>query len=115
MAQCNRMTGACHCKDGAAGRRCDQCARGYTGTFPKCVPCHPCFHLWDDAVCQVRRDLTHIKDVIAMIVEKGEVPGISDARIRDLERKLEQVQDLIRDGDRDGTFNLISQSIDDLR
>ncbi|KAI7793829.1 laminin subunit beta-2 [Triplophysa rosa] len=115
MAQCNRVTGVCQCKDGAAGRRCDTCARGFTGTFPKCVPCHPCFNLWDDAVCQVRRDLTHIKDVIAKIVEKVEVPGISDARIRDLEKKLEHVQDLIRDGDREGTFNLISQTIDDLR
>ncbi|XP_051947738.1 laminin subunit beta-2 [Xyrauchen texanus] len=114
-AQCDRATGACECKEGASGWRCDECARGFTGTFPKCVPCHPCFQLWDDAVCQVRRDLTHIKDIIANILEKGEVPNISDARIHELERKLEQVQDLIRNGDREGTYNIINQSIDDLR
>uniref|UniRef100_A0A8C1T9L1 Laminin, beta 2-like n=1 Tax=Cyprinus carpio TaxID=7962 RepID=A0A8C1T9L1_CYPCA len=71
MAQCDRVTGACVCKKEASGSRCEECARGFTGIFPKCIPCHPCFQLWDDAVCQINRDLTHIKDVIAMILEKG--------------------------------------------
>uniref|UniRef100_A0A672SL20 Laminin subunit beta-2-like n=1 Tax=Sinocyclocheilus grahami TaxID=75366 RepID=A0A672SL20_SINGR len=114
IAQCDRVTGACVCKEEASGRRCDECARGFTGNFPKCVPCHPCFQLWDDAVCQIGRDLTHIKDVIAMILEKGEVPGVNDSRIRELEKKLAQIQDLIRNGDREGIYNLISQTIDDL-
>uniref|UniRef100_A0A9J8DEI0 Laminin, beta 2-like n=1 Tax=Cyprinus carpio carpio TaxID=630221 RepID=A0A9J8DEI0_CYPCA len=70
MAQCDRVTGACVCKKEASGSRCEECARGFTGIFPKCIPCHPCFQLWDDAVCQINRDLTHIKDVIAMILEK---------------------------------------------
>ncbi|XP_016138604.1 laminin subunit beta-1-like [Sinocyclocheilus grahami] len=115
MAQCDRVTGACVCKEEASGRHCDECAHGFTGNFPKCIPCHPCFQLWDDAICQIGRDLTHIKDVIAMILEKGEVPGLSDGRIRELEKKLAQVQDLIRDGDRERTYNLISQVNDDLR
>ncbi|KAI2649791.1 Laminin subunit beta-2 [Labeo rohita] len=115
MVQCDRVTGACLCKEEASGRRCNECARGFTGNFPECVPCHPCFQLWDDAVCQISRDLTHIKNVIAMILEKGEVPGVSDSRIRDLEEKLAQVQELIKDGDREGIYNLISQAIDDLR
>ncbi|XP_052450464.1 laminin subunit beta-1-like [Carassius gibelio] len=115
MAQCDRVTGACLCKKEASGRRCEECSRGFTGNFPKCVPCHPCFQLWDDAVCQISRDLTHIKDVIAMFLEEGVVPGVNDSRIRELEKKLAQIQDLIRDGDREGIYNLISQAIDDLR
>lgn len=103
------------CKEEASGRRCDECAHGFTGNFPKCIPCHPCFQQCDDAICQIGRDLTHIKSVIAMILKKGEVPGLSNDRIRELERKIAQVQDLIRDGNREGTYNVISQAIDDLR
>ncbi|TRY90633.1 hypothetical protein DNTS_003700 [Danionella cerebrum] len=115
MAQCDRVTGACICKDGASGRRCDECARGFTGSFPKCVPCHPCFQLFNDIVCQVKRNLIHQRDTINMILEKGEVPGLHDERIVALQKKLAQAQELIQDGNREGTYNLINQAIDDLR
>ncbi|XP_062396596.1 laminin subunit beta-2 [Sardina pilchardus] len=114
-AQCDQTTGACECREGASGRQCDECARGYTGAFPKCVPCHPCFQLWDDIVCQLRRDLDYIRGKVEMILETGMVPGVSDARIQDLERKLSQVRDLIKDGEHDRIYHVIAQSIDDLR
>ncbi|KAL7859957.1 hypothetical protein SRHO_G00151040 [Serrasalmus rhombeus] len=113
--QCDRTTGACLCREGTSGRHCDECARGFTGSFPKCVSCHPCFQLWDDIVCQVQRDLDNIRLIIAKILEMGTVPGVSDARIRELEKKLTEVQDLLKDGDRDRMYQLISQAIDDIR
>ncbi|KAM6977412.1 laminin subunit beta-1 [Aplochiton taeniatus] len=114
-AQCDRLTGACECRQGAEGRRCDQCARGFTGVFPACVQCHPCFQLWDDAVCQLRQDLEHLRLAVQRIQESGQTPGVGDSRVRELERKLAQVQDLIRSGDSDRIHQLIGQTVDDLR
>uniref|UniRef100_A0AAX7TEQ7 Laminin, beta 2-like n=1 Tax=Astatotilapia calliptera TaxID=8154 RepID=A0AAX7TEQ7_ASTCA len=101
IAQCDRLTGACECREGAAGLQCNQCARGFTGIFPKCIQCHPCFQLWDDALCQIRRDLDHIQSRVQEILKGGITPGAGDARIKELEGKLKQVKDLIITQDRD--------------
>lgn len=115
MAQCDRSTGVCTCREGAAGKHCDECARGFTGVFPECVQCHPCFQLWDDAVCQIKRDLEHVQYTTQKILESGITPGVGDTRIKELDRKLKQVQDLIRAEDSDRIHQLIGQSVDDLR
>uniref|UniRef100_A0A3Q3JUR0 Laminin, beta 2-like n=1 Tax=Monopterus albus TaxID=43700 RepID=A0A3Q3JUR0_MONAL len=115
MAQCDRVTGVCECREGIVGKYCDECARGFTGVFPKCVQCHPCFQLWDDIVCQIKRDLDHIQYIVQKITESGVTTEIKDTRIKELETKLKQVQDLISTKDSNRIHELIGQSIDDLR
>uniref|UniRef100_A0A8D3C1E3 Laminin, beta 2-like n=1 Tax=Scophthalmus maximus TaxID=52904 RepID=A0A8D3C1E3_SCOMX len=110
MAQCDRATGTCECREGVAGKQCDECARGFTGVFPECVRCHSCFQLWDDALCQMKRDLDHIQYTVRKILESGITPGVEDTRIKELERKLRQVQDLISMEDSDRVHQLIGQN-----
>lgn len=31
--ECDQVTGACVCQDGARGLKCDDCEYGYTGTY----------------------------------------------------------------------------------
>lgn len=113
--QCNRETGQCECRNGMAGPRCDECARGFTGIFPNCVPCHQCFDQMDDHLCQIRRDLEHIQYDIQKILESGNTSGVWINSTMELEQKLNQVRELIDMGDMEKIHQLIGQSIDDLR
>ncbi|PWA32873.1 hypothetical protein CCH79_00016425 [Gambusia affinis] len=113
--QCNRETGQCECRNGMAGPRCDECARGFTGIFPNCVPCHQCFDQMDDHLCQIRRDLEHIQYDIQKILESGNTSGVWINSTMELEQKLNQVRELIDMGDTEKIHQLIGQSIDDLR
>ncbi|KAG5838540.1 hypothetical protein ANANG_G00224730 [Anguilla anguilla] len=113
--QCDHVTGECKCREGATGWHCNECSRGFTGTFPKCVPCHPCFTQWDEIACELWNELDRINQTVHRILQSGVVPGSSDKRIRALEEKLALIKDLIQNGDTEKVYNLIVQATDDLR
>lgn len=98
-----------------AGKRCDQCARGFVGPFPTCAPCHPCFQLWDDTICQLERDLENIQLMVKKVVESSGTPGFGHMKIRKLEMKLMQVKNLLSQVESQQIHHLIGQSIEDLR
>ncbi|KAG7265982.1 LOW QUALITY PROTEIN: hypothetical protein CRUP_012642, partial [Coryphaenoides rupestris] len=70
---------------------------------------------------KIQADLAEVRRRTDQILKTGEqgggVPGVSDKRIRELEEKLKEVQDLISRGgeDNERVQQLIGQSIDDLR
>ncbi|XP_030208382.1 LOW QUALITY PROTEIN: laminin subunit beta-2, partial [Gadus morhua] len=115
--QCDWQTGACACREGVSGQHCNSCSRGYTGVFPRCEPCHACFVQWDGELQKIKKHLEEIRHRVAEILKNGGPPGGSDERVRQLEAKLKQVQDLIGRGgaDSDRVQELIGQRIDDLR
>lgn len=98
-----------------AGKHCDGCARGFVGVFPSCVHCHPCFQLWDDTVCQLRRDLEHMEYLLENVMQSSGTPGFGHANIRKLEMKLMEVNKLLSIGESQQRHLLIGQSIEDLR
>ncbi|KAK7883980.1 hypothetical protein WMY93_027103 [Mugilogobius chulae] len=113
--QCDRSSGLCSCRDGASGARCDECARGYSGAFPSCAPCHACFSLWDDVLCQIKRDLEHVLIGAENVLEGGAASGANDSRVQELWRRLGEVQELLTGADRERALQGLAQSLDDIR
>lgn len=91
--QCNRLSGHCSCRQGVSGVRCDQCARGFAGTFPACQPCHQCFGDWDRIV----QDLAARTKSLAARAQEIQTTGLTGAYERHfkmLEEKLNQARDI---------------------
>lgn len=44
---CDKQTGACLCRPGITGARCDSCSRGHCDSFPTCEACPSCFFTLD--------------------------------------------------------------------
>ncbi|XP_077370920.1 laminin subunit beta-2 isoform X1 [Festucalex cinctus] len=93
-SQCNRVTGHCVCQQGVSGVRCDQCARGFSGVFPNCQPCHQCFGDWDRIV----QDLAVRTRALAERAHEIQTTGLTgpyEKAFRDLEEKLAQAQSIV--------------------
>ncbi|XP_059520740.1 laminin subunit beta-2 isoform X1 [Myotis daubentonii] len=92
--QCHRATGHCSCRPGVSGVRCDQCARGFSGVFPACHPCHACFGDWDrvvqDLVARTRRLEQRAKEL-----QQTGVLGAFEGSFRHIQEKLATVQGIV--------------------
>ncbi|CAL8260666.1 unnamed protein product [Gadus morhua 'NCC'] len=114
-AQCHRATGHCVCKQGVSGVRCDQCARGFSGLFPACQPCHQCFGDWDRIV----QDLAVRTKTLAGRAHEIQSTGLTGAyekAFRDLEEKLAQAQGIVNARNATATaVGTLMELIEDLR
>lgn len=74
--------------------RCDQCARGFSGVFPACYPCHACFGDWDrvvqDLVARTRRLEQRAKEL-----QQTGVLGAFEGSFRHIQEKLATVQGIV--------------------
>ncbi|XP_059572078.1 laminin subunit beta-2 isoform X2 [Alligator mississippiensis] len=104
--QCDRASGGCTCRPGFTGPRCDQCHRGAQNDFPRCSPCHPCFGPWDQVLGQLQEQLRSLQEQARALQEGGPMPELSNSRLRELEEKLQRVEQLARVGDSPGTAAL---------
>lgn len=59
--------------------------------------------------------MDRIRFIITEILEMGEVPGVGDTRIRELEQTLAKIPKLLENGEADRLYELIKQTTEDLR
>lgn len=93
-AQCHRSSGHCDCRPGISGVRCDQCARGFAGTFPACQPCHPCFGDWDRVVQDLAARARALAQRASLLQHTG-AAGAFQGTFRQLEENLAAVRDVV--------------------
>ncbi|KAM4747038.1 laminin subunit beta-1 [Rhinophrynus dorsalis] len=92
--QCNRATGHCICNVGVEGVRCDKCARGYSGIFPNCVPCHKCFALWDVIIKELSNRTSRLLDRANSMKITG-VVGPYQQTINKVHDTLEEIKSIL--------------------
>lgn len=92
--QCDRSDGHCICNEGVEGFRCDKCARGYSGIFPNCVPCHKCFALWDVIIKELSNRTNRLLDRASALKITG-VIGPYQKIIDKVQETLKEIETII--------------------
>lgn len=92
--QCHKGSGQCVCVEGVAGPRCDVCARGFSGTFPDCQPCHQCFAEWDSIVGQLTNQTHRLVNRVHALKVSG-VSGPYKKSIEGMERSVADINAIL--------------------
>jgi chromosome segregation ATPase len=92
--QCNRLSGACVCLESYGGAKCNECARGYTGTWPACEPCGECFQNWDKTLTELKNKTNTLVDQANNIEDTG-VASVYDDQFKKMEAMLGEVKRLL--------------------
>lgn len=94
---CDPYTGACLCREGISGLRCQACARGSRGGFPHCTSCPTCFTSWDQRLALLQLQLEAMAQEVAALCQG--MPGWSargrGGPLQALEGVLQQAQTLL--------------------
>uniref|UniRef100_A0A8C7UK72 Uncharacterized protein n=1 Tax=Oncorhynchus mykiss TaxID=8022 RepID=A0A8C7UK72_ONCMY len=89
---CDKRTGACRCRLGVTGARCDACTRGHCDSFPDCEVCPSCFFSLDSNIQNLTLGLERLSSRIPSL-PGGSLPTSLGPRIRTLEATLTQIRD----------------------
>ncbi|XP_039103134.1 laminin subunit beta-1 [Hyaena hyaena] len=92
--QCDQSTGRCVCVEGVEGPRCDKCARGYSGAFPDCAPCHQCFAVWDVIVAELTNRTQKFLERAKALKISG-VIGPYRETVDSVEKKVREIRDTL--------------------
>lgn len=80
--------------EGVAGARCDICARGFSGTFPDCQPCHQCFAEWDSIVGLLTNQTHRLVNKVNAFKVSG-VSGPYKKSIEGMERSVAEISAIL--------------------
>jgi chromosome segregation ATPase len=113
--QCNKHDGTCVCLKGISGKKCDQCARGYLGTAPRCESCGECFENWDATIQQLRDEALKLIERARKIKQTG-APGAYGKSFVTIENKLIDAEILISGSNvTDTDIGTVNQTIQELQ
>ena len=92
---CDQQTGACLCRLGVTGTRCDSCTRGHCDSFPACETCPSCFFTLDARMQNISLTLKGLSPSFPSRPGGDTDIGKFGPRIQTLEASLKLIQDSI--------------------
>lgn len=91
---CNKLTGSCLCRSGFTGPQCNQCQRGYCGSYHHCEACHPCFQAYDDDIQRFGLRQVALKNSTQHL-QIGTITSGFNSRLLEVERKNQHIQQML--------------------